>query len=88
MTDDNFLETSRRVVGLSIKSHNEAVERFIRDYIKSHRTCRLDVVLVLGELRYMPPIRMAERDAYEVRFYREVGIRQKLPCSWRPMLPD
>lgn len=83
---------ARPLIKKLIEANNAHVERFIRDYLKSHRTTRLDIELVTSEFRIASHddavfMLRADADQYEVRCYRDVGIRQRLPCKWRPALP-
>ena len=87
-----MIDAIRDVITASVRKSNSEIEAFIRSHLRNNRTTRLDIELVVSELRFEHDdgsvfrIRQ-DHDSYEVRFTRDVGIRQKLPCSWRPALP-
>ena len=73
--------------------HARALEEHLREYLRTHRTTRLDIVVDLGELRMATDnesgfFRRADSPLYEIRVHRDIRIRQKLPCGWRAPLPD
>ena len=83
------------VVDQAVRDSNRQIERYIRDYIKTHRTCRLDIQLNDYGTRYESVDRSpffiragGADDKYEMRIVRDVQIVQKLPESFRPALPD
>lgn len=83
----------RGYIDESIRRHNQSVEAFIRSYLRENRTTRLDIELVVDELRLASCdeqlfLLRPDRDVVEIRMHRNVGIRQKLPRSFRPPLPD
>lgn len=80
------------IVRKSVRDYHSRVERFIRDYLRTHRTTRLDIALVTGEPTYRVgdggELFCRTNDGkYEVQVHRDVGIRQRLPVSFRPNLP-
>lgn len=66
-----------------------AHERAIRDYLKSHRTTRLDIEVFRPPLSYRTDgnLFVAGRDSYMVSIDAPISIIQRLPESFRPNLP-
>jgi hypothetical protein len=88
-----MVESIHDVIRESVRRHNQAIENHIRQHIRNNRTTRLDIEVVMGEMRYEtadggPFFRRSDSASYEIRMYRDIGIRQKLPIGFRPPLPD
>lgn len=92
--EQKTLEGINDIVHELIRRRNATLEREIRHYIRANRTIRLDIELVwphgsmLCEDDDTCFLRSQDRDVYTIRCRTEFYIRQKLPGSWRPPLPD
>jgi len=78
-----------------IRRNHACVEREVRNYIRAHRTTRLDIELAfhqgspfIAEDDGFIFFRSNKRDSFEVRICSEFEIRQKQFCGWRAPLPD
>lgn len=77
-----------------VKDHNRRIEALLRHYVRTHKTIRLDIELVVEvepRLQENDGSAFCFRTAYDelsTRLYSAYSIRQRLPENFRPRLPD
>ena len=75
-----------------VRNHNQDLEAHLRQYLRTHRTTRLDIEVVLGEFEFFTHGDAAftynlRQRSYQCEVKRDVHIKQRLPERWRPALP-
>ncbi len=89
----SFRGTIGDVVERALENSCADLEKYIRTYLRTHRTTRMDIVLIDYGTTYQTPdsggfFLRQDTSGYVVRVIRNVQIIQKLPESFRPNLPD